>query len=45
MDAENILLTLEDETGLTMDDLPDGIDLEDFITEEGGIDYEAILAW
>jgi len=33
------------ETGLSMDDLPDGIDLEDFINEDGQLDYDGISAW
>ena len=33
------------DTGLNMDDLPDGLPIEDFIDEEGFLDYDAISAW
>jgi hypothetical protein len=36
---------LSRETGLSMDDLPDGISLEDFIDEKGELDYDGISAW
>jgi len=33
------------ETGLCLDDLPDGIPLEEFIDEDGEFNYGAISAW
>ena len=33
------------ETGLCLDDLPDGLPLEDFVDENGNLDYDGISAW
>lgn len=32
-------------TGLSMDDLPDGLPIEDFIDEDGCLDFDGISAW
>ena len=34
---------LVNSTGLSMDDLPDGLPIEDFVDEDGKLDYEGIL--
>ena len=44
-DREKAFQILERETGLTKDCLPDGIPLEDFVNEEGELDYDAISGW
>jgi len=33
------------QTGLSVDDLPDGLPLEDFINEDGEFDWDGISAW
>lgn len=33
------------ETGLSMDDLPDCLPIEDFIDDDGNLDYNKISAW
>jgi len=32
-------------TGLSLADLPDGIPLEEFIDEDGNIDYDGLSSW
>ncbi len=32
-------------TGLCMDDLPDGLPIEDFVDENGELDFEGISSW
>jgi len=36
---------LERETGLSIEDLPDGLPIEDFINEDGSLDYDGISNW
>ncbi len=36
---------LSAQTGLSMDDLPDSLSLEDFINSDGELDYDGISAW
>ena len=36
---------LERATGLSMDDLPDDLTIENFIDDEGNLDYDGISAW
>ena len=33
------------QTGLTMDDLPDGLQIEDFIDDDGNLEFDGISAW
>ena len=33
------------QTGLSTDELPDSLPLEDFINEDGELDYEGLSAW
>jgi len=37
--------TLMRETGLSLADLPDGIPLEEFVDEDGNIDYDGLSSW
>ncbi len=45
MDREEAIRRFEIETGLSIEDLPDGLPIEDFVDEEGYFDWDAILAW
>lgn len=36
---------LRTETGLDVSDLPDSLPIEDFIDEDGELDYDGISAW
>ena len=45
MTREEAATKLAEETGLSLADLPDGLPIEDFIDENGNLDYDAISAW
>ncbi len=36
---------LTEQTGLSLDDLPDDLPIENFIDEEGNLNYDGISAW
>ncbi len=45
MTQDQIEQEFTQQTGLSIEDLPDGLPLEDFIDEEGNFDFNAISAW
>lgn len=36
---------LERETGLSIEDLPDGLPIDEFLNEDGSLDYDGIANW